>query len=299
MIIGDKEITRNGPIFKIAEIGINHNGSIETAKQMIDLAKICGFDAVKFQKKVPEMCVPDSEKNKIKETPWGEMSYLKYKKKMEFGEKEFTEINNYCKEKDIVWFASVWDLPSIDFLEKFDVPCYKIPSAHLTNRELLLKLKSLKKPLLISTGMSTETEIKEALKILDSAELVVLHCNSSYPAKDEELNLNYINKLQLDYPEHVIGYSGHELGISATLVAAVFGAKVIERHITLDRAMWGTDQAASIEFSGMRRLSRDLDKLNVWLGDGIKRVTENEKKVKSKLRNVDTLKCTKNSILVE
>lgn len=299
MIIGDKEITRSGPIFKIAEIGINHNGSLETAKQMIDLAKICGFDAVKFQKKTPELCVPKTEKTKIKETPWGEMTYLEYKKRMEFGEKEFTEIDKYCKEKDIIWFASVWDLPSIDFLEKFDVPCYKIPSAHLTNKELLLKLKSLKKPILISTGMSTEEEIRKAMSILKGADLVVMHCNSSYPAKDEELNLNYIKKLQLEYPDFIIGYSGHELGISASLVAAVFGAKVIERHITIDRAMWGTDQAASIEFSGMRRLSRDLDKLNLWQGDGIKRITENEKKVKTKLRNVETLLCEDDSILVE
>lgn len=289
MIIGDREISRNGPIFKIAEIGINHNGSLEIAKQMIDLAKICGFDSVKFQKKVPELCVPESEKNRIKETPWGEMTYLQYKKKMEFNEKEFSEIDKYCKDKDIVWFGSVWDLPSIDFLEEFDTPCYKIPSAHLTNKELLLKLKSLNKPLLLSTGMSTENEIEHAVKVLKGSDLIILHCNSSYPAKDEELNLNYIKKLELDYPEHIIGYSGHELGISATLVAAVFGAKVIERHITLDRAMWGTDQAASIEFSGMRRLSRDLDKLNIWLGNGIKKVTENELKVKKKLRNIDTL----------
>jgi N-acetylneuraminate synthase len=298
MIIGDKEITRNGPIFKIAEIGINHNGSLEIAKQMIDLAKICGFDAVKFQKKVPELCVPESEKDRIKETPWGEMTYLEYKKKIEFNEKEFTEIERYCNEKDIVWFASVWDLPSIEFIEKFDVPCYKIPSAHLTNKELLLVVKSQKKPIFLSTGMSTENEIEKAINVLKGSELVIMHCNSSYPAKDEELNLNYIKKLQMDYPENVIGYSGHELGISATLVAAVFGAKVIERHITLDRAMWGTDQAASIEFSGMRRLSRDLDKLSIWSGDGIKKVSENEQKVKKKLRKVETLLSSKETALV-
>ncbi|UCD13728.1 MAG: N-acetylneuraminate synthase family protein [Thermoplasmatales archaeon] len=287
--IGNKKISRNGPIFKTAEIGINHNGSVEIAKQLIDLAKICGFDAVKFQKKVPELCVPETEKNRLKETPWGEMTYLEYKKKLEFGGNEYSEINDYCKEKGIIWFASVWDVPSVEFLEKYNVPCYKIPSAHLTNKELLLKVKSLKKPIIISTGMSTEDEIKKAVMLLEGAQVMVMHCNSGYPAKDDELNLNYIKKLLKDYPDLVIGYSGHELGISATLVAAVLGAKVIERHITLDRAMWGTDHAASIEFSGMRRLSRDLDKLSVWAGDGVKKVTETEQIIKKKLRNVETL----------
>lgn len=287
--IFDKIISDNSPVFFAGEIGINHNGSLETAKQIIDLAKICELDAVKFQKRTLELCVPDKIKNRIKETPWGDMTYLEYKKKIEFDEIEYKEIDRYCKEKNIIWFGSVWDEPSVDFLEKFHVPCYKIPSAHLTNRELLEKIKDLDKPIFLSTGMSTEKEIEKAVNILDDNDLIIMHCNSSYPAQNGELNLNYIKKLQNKFPDKIIGYSGHEEGISASLIAANLGAKVIERHITLDRAMWGTDQAASIEFSGLRRLSRDLKKLPLWLGDGKKKVYDSEKKVKEKLRLKNTL----------
>jgi len=289
IIIGDKKISENNPIFFIGEIGINHNGSIDIAKQIIDLASICNVDAVKFQKRTPELCVPDNVKNRIKETPWGEMTYLDYKKRIEFGEKEYKKIDKYCKEKNIIWFASPWDCPSVDFLEKFDVPCYKIASALLTDKELLGKIKSLDKPVFLSTGMSTEKEIDKAVDILGEKDLVIMHCNSSYPAKNGELNLKYITKLKEKFPDAIIGYSGHEEGISASLIAANLGAKVIERHITIDRAMWGTDQAASIDFSGLRRLVRDLKKLPVWIGDGEKKVYESEKKIKEKLRRKDTL----------
>jgi N-acetylneuraminate synthase len=287
--IRNKTITREGSVFFIGEIGINHNGSLEIAKQIIDIAKIYGVDAVKFQKRVPELCVPEDQKNLPKETPWGTMTYLEYKKRMEFGEREYKEIDRYCKEKGIIWFASPWDMPSIDFLEKFDVSCYKVPSAKLTDKDFLLKLKSLKKPIILSTGMSTENEIKKAVEILYGSDLVIMHCNSSYPAKDGDLNLNYIKKLLKEFPEHIIGYSGHEQGITASIAAATLGATVVERHITLDRAMWGTDQAASIEIEGIRRLSRDLHKVNTWLGNGNKIVTEDEEKIKKKLRNVDNL----------
>jgi N-acetylneuraminate synthase len=287
--IGDKLISEDSPVFFIAELGINHNGSIDNAKKLIDLASICEVDAVKFQKRTPEICVPENKKNEIRETPWGDITYLDYKKKIEFGEKEYQEIDRYCRLKKLTWFASPWDLPSVDFLEKFDIPCYKIASAKLTDKALLEKVKSLNKPIILSLGMSTEDEIKKAIDLLDNNELILLHCNSSYPAPDEDLNLNYIKILKQKYPKHIIGYSGHELGISASLMAALMGARVIERHITLDRAMWGTDQAASIEFSGLRRLIRDLHKLDLWKGDGIKRVTAQEKIIKAKLRDKDTL----------
>jgi N-acetylneuraminate synthase len=289
MKIRNKMISEKNPAFFIAEIGINHNGSLEIAKQLIDLAKICDVDAVKFQKRTPEICVPNKVRNRIKETPWGEMTYFEYKNRIEFGEKEFKDIDRYCKEKNIIWFATPWDLPSVDFLEKFDVPCYKIASAHLTNKKLLEKIKELNKPVFLSTGMSTEKQIEKADEVLNETDHAILHCNSSYPAVDNELNLNYITILKQKFPESIIGYSGHEEGISASLIAANLGAKIIERHITLDRAMWGTDQAASLEFSGLRRLVRDIKKLPTWLGDGEKRVYDSEKLVRDKLRSIDDL----------
>jgi len=287
--IREKIISATSPIFFIAEIGINHNGSLDNAKKLIDIANICGTDAVKFQKRTPDICVPEYKKQMIYETPWGEIPYIDYKKKIEFWDAEYKEIDNYNRLKNLIWFASPWDLLSVDFLEKFNVPCYKIPSAKLTDRELLEKISSLNKPIFLSLGMSTEEEIEKAVEILKDDELILLHCNSSYPAPDIDLNLNYILTLREKYPEHIIGYSGHEYGISASLVAANLGAKVIERHITLDRAMWGSDQAASLEFSGLRRLIRDLRKLELWKGDGIKKVTEAEKIIKEKLRNINTL----------
>jgi len=287
--IRNKVISEDSPVFFIAEIGINHNGSLKNAKKLIDMADLCEVNAVKFQKRTPEICVPDDKKSQIRETPWGDITYIEYKKKIEFGMEEYKEIDEYCKSKDLIWFASPWDLPSLNFLEKFDLPCYKIASAKLTDRKLLEEVSRLNKPVFLSVGMSTNKEIEKAVNILDQRPLVIMHCNSTYPAPDKELNLNYIKTLKQRYPDHIIGYSGHELGISASLIAAQLGAKVIERHITLDRAMWGTDQAASIEFSGLRRLVRDLKKLEVWKGSGKKVITEREKVVKQKLRNKDTL----------
>lgn len=285
----DKVISEKSPILFIGEIGINHNGSLEIAKKIIDITTIVGVDLVKFQKRTPEICVPEHKKYQIYNTPWGDIPYIEYKKKIEFGEAEYEEIDRYCRSKKMIWFASPWDLPSVDFLERFDIPCYKIASAKLTDRELLEKVSKLDKPIFLSLGMSTEEEIEKAIKILKNNDLILMHCNSSYPASDDELNLNYILSLKIKYPENIIGYSGHELGISASLIAADLGAKVIERHITLDRAMWGSDQAASISFSGLRRLIRDLKKIEIWKGNGIKKVTEAEKIVKEKLRDKNTL----------
>ena len=240
--------------------------------------------------KQPHTNVFQKKKKKvIYETPWGDIPYLEYKKKVEFEEEEYKEINRYIYDnsKNIIWFASPWDLPSVDFLERFNIPCYKIASAKLTDRELLEKISKLNKPIFLSVGMSTEEEIEKAINILNDNELVLLHCNSCYP--DTDLNLNYIRKLKTKYPDHIIGYSGHEYGITASIIAAQIGAKVIERHITLDRAMWGSDQAASLEFSGLRRLVRDLRKITLWEGDGIKKVTKGEIVVRDKLRNINTL----------
>ncbi len=287
--IHDKIISEDSePIF-IGEIGINHNGSVEIAKKIIDMAKTCGVDFIKFQKRTPELCVPEEVRDRIKETPWGDMTYFEYKKRMEFGYEQFKIIDQYCKKNQIIWFASVWDNPSIQFMEKFNPPCYKIPSAKLTDKELLAELKNLGKPIMLSTGMSTEEEIDKAVNFLNNTKLIIMHCNSSYPAKHSELNLNYIKILKNKYPNHIIGYSGHEEGITPSIIAALLGAKVIERHITIDRAMWGTDQSASIEFSGLRRLVRDLKLLNTWLGDGVKKLYESEIIVKQKLRDKETL----------
>ncbi|MFW6046672.1 MAG: N-acetylneuraminate synthase family protein [Candidatus Woesearchaeota archaeon] len=288
--LGNKIIDENSKPFFIAEIGINHNGSLELAKQMIDMAAMLGADAVKFQKKNPDLCVPEKKKNMPKETPWGDTTYVEYKKMLEFGEKEFTEIERYCREKGIMWGASVWDEESFDFIERFDIGFHKIPSAKLTDKGLLEKFKTSKKPVILSVGASDLEQTRKAVNLLeDTNELAILHCNSAYPAKDEELNLKVIETLRKEFPNKIIGYSGHEEGITASVIAATLGAKIIERHITLDRAMWGTDQAASVEFSGLRRLLRDLHKVDVWLGDGEKTVYESEKKMMEKLRNKDTL----------
>jgi len=286
----DKTISEKDPVFFVAEIGINHNGSLKTAKHLIDIAAMLGADAVKFQKRTPEICVPKHQRNIPRETPWGRMTYFEYKKRMEFGEKEFKEIDRYCKKKGIMWSASAWDIPSLVFLKKFDLPFYKVASAKLTDKELLHEMKKTKKPIFLSTGGSTIEQIEKAVSLLeDTNPLVIMHCNSAYPANDEELNLNVIETLKNKFPQHIVGYSGHEKGISASLIAAVLGAKVIERHITLDRTMWGSDHAASLEFPGLRRLIRDLKKIHIWRGHGIKKVYETEKKIMEKLRDKNTL----------
>lgn len=277
-------ITDDWPVYFIAEIGINHNGDIELAKKLIDVACLCGCNSVKFQKRTPELCVPENKKNELRETPWGTMTYLEYRKRMEFGEKEFKIIDSYCRQKNITWFASPWDIPSLQFLESFNVPCHKIPSALLTDENLLEATKNTGKPVFLSTGMSTECEIDHAINILSEVPLIVLHCNSSYPADAAELNLNVVENLKKKYPNCIIGYSGHERGYTASIAAAMMGARVVERHITLDRAMWGSDHAASLEFDALRRLVRDLRLLPTWLGDGQKKVYPSELILMEKLR---------------
>jgi N-acetylneuraminate synthase len=274
------------PVFITAEIGINHNGSLEIAKKLIKGAKAAGCNAVKFQKRTPEICVPKDQWLVERETPWGRMTYIDYRHKVEFSKDDYAGIDKYCTEKDITWFASCWDEEAVDFIEQFDVPIYKTASASLTDTELLLKHKALNKPVIISTGMSTMQEIETAEKIFDGKNILIAHSTSSYPCPNENLNLKMITTLREKYPSIPIGYSGHETGLAPTWAAVALGACFIERHITLDRAMWGSDQAASIEVNGFNRLVRNIRDIEMALGDGIKRVYPSEMSSRKKLRKI-------------
>jgi len=282
--IGNKWVGKGELPFIVAEIGINHNGDLNLAKKLIDMAVFAGCDAVKFQKRTIELVYTPEELAKERESPFGTTNG-DLKRGLEFGEKEYQEIDRYCKERGIIWFASPWDVRSVDFLEKFNVPCYKIASPCLTDDELLKYVKSKGKPIILSTGMSTEEEIKRAVKILGEKNLVVLHCTSTYPSKLEELNLKVIHWLKKEF-NCPVGYSGHETGIVEPVMAVVLGACVVEKHITLDRAMWGSDHAASLEPNGLNRLVRDIRNLPICLGNGEKRVFESEIPILQKLRRV-------------
>ncbi len=271
----------------IAEIGINHNGYIDMALDMIGYAKKYGADVVKFQKRNPEICVPKNQRNKIKQTPWGDMTYIEYKHTIEFGKEEYDKIDKYCKEKGIKWTASVWDKDSLDFIMQYDVPFIKIPSALITNLKLLEYIAKTEKPIVMSTGMSNEAEVLNAVGVFMKYknDLTVLHCNSSYPCPDNEVNLNAIKTLRLLLPPKIkIGYSGHEKGIEACLIARAFGAETIEKHVTLDPLLWGSDQAASITFEELGRLSSLLNRANNWLGNGHIECHESEKTKRLSLR---------------
>ncbi len=274
-------------IYIIAEIGINHNGDMTIAKKLIDIAKVAGCDVVKFQKRNPDVCVPEHQKTIMRDTPWGRMTYLDYKYKVEFNQNQYDEIDIYCKEKDIKWSASPWDLDSLDFLNQYDIPFIKIPSALLTDLELIKESVKTGKKIIISTGMSTIEEIDNAVdtikKVNAEAQYAILHCNSTYPAPNDELNLNCIKTLKDKYNCEV-GYSGHEFGLTTTIASVCLGATIIERHITLDRTMWGTDQMCSVEPQGLIKLVRGIKELNKALGDGEKIVTETEKPIREKLR---------------
>ncbi len=276
------------PNYIIAEIGINHNGSLEIAKKLIDVAKAAGCDAVKFQKRTPEKCVPAEVRDKMRETPWGYITYLEYRYKVEFGEEEFTQIDNYCRAQKIDWFVSCWDPDSVAFIQKFNTPCIKIPSASLTDKELLESIRDTGVPVMLSTGMSNSEQIDAAIKVLGTKNLLLAHATSTYPCPKEELNLRMITTLREKYP-CPIGYSGHEVGLATTLAAVALGASFLERHVTLDRAMWGSDQAASIEPGGLKRLVKDVRNVELALGDGKKRVYESEVIAASRLRLKDTL----------
>jgi len=281
--LGGQMVGDGYPTYIIAEIGINHNGSVEIAKDLIKAAVDAGVDAVKFQKRTPEICVPDHQKAQMRDTPWGYISYLDYRYKVEFNLSQYQEIDAYCKQLGIPWLASAWDIPSLEFIDAFNPPAHKVPSALLTDHKLLRAIKGTGKPVILSTGMSTMNEIHEAVAILGTESLLVCHTTSSYPCPPEELNLKMIETLwqTFDIP---IGYSGHEVGLVPSALAVALGACLVERHVTLDRAMWGSDQAASVEPHGMRTLVKYIRVTEKALGDGEKRVYESEKSSLEKLR---------------
>jgi N-acetylneuraminate synthase len=283
--IGDRLIGDNHPAYIVAEIGINHNGDLEIAKRLIDAAVDAGVDAVKFQKRTPELCVPDDQKGLMRDTPWGYISYLEYRYRTEFGYEDYCEIDRYCKEKNVVWFASVWDEGSVDFLEQFTPACYKIPSACLTDHNLLRHMRLTGRPLILSTGMSTMQQINETVGIIKQDNLLITHATSTYPCDPAELNLNMIRTLRETF-NCPIGYSGHEVGLIPSVVAVALGACLVERHITLDRAMWGSDQAASVEPGGFERLVKYIRVTELSLGDGQKQVYASELPSLRKLRRV-------------
>lgn len=271
--------------YLIGEIGINHNGSLNLAKKIIDLAKSNNFDAVKFQKRTPDISTPEDQKNKLRETPWGEISYLKYKKKIEFNINQYSQIDKYCKQKKIDWFVSCWDVESFLLMKKFKFKYHKVASAMLTNHKLLNAISKSKVHTLISTGMSTYKNIDDAIKIFkrNKCKFTLLHCVSTYPANENDLNLNCIKTLKKKY-RCPVGYSGHESSVSPSIVAYLLGASIIEKHITLDRSMWGTDQSASLSNDGMKILSDTLIKIPAMLGTGKKKILKDEIPIAKKLR---------------
>ncbi|MEV1246749.1 N-acetylneuraminate synthase family protein [Nonomuraea sp. NPDC049750] len=280
VLVGDGE-----PVYVIGEIGINHNGDLDLARRLIDVAADAGCQAVKFQKRTPAICVPEAQKGQIRQTPWGEMTYLEYKERTEFGYDEYRQIAKYCDERGLHWFASPWDVPSIDFLEEMDVVAHKIASASVADHELLRALAATGKPLMLSTGMSTLSEIDQAVEILGTDKLIMMHATSTYPLPPEEANLRTITTLKERYGVPV-GYSGHERGLQISLAAVTLGAVCVERHITLDRTMWGSDHAASLEPSGLEHLVRDIRIIEQAMGDGVKRVFPGEEAPKARLRRV-------------
>jgi YrbI family 3-deoxy-D-manno-octulosonate 8-phosphate phosphatase len=273
-------IGKGHPCYIIAEIGINHNGSLETAKQLIDEAVTAKADAVKFQKRTPEICVPKDQWELMRDTPWGRITYIDYKRKTEFGIAEYAAIDQYCKKLGIDWFVSAWDAPSVDFMERFDTVIYKLASASLTDFELIQRILETGKPLMLSTGMSTMKEIEDTMAYINAFDanypLFIAHATSAYPCPPHELNLKMIQTLEAKYSGIPIGYSGHETGLATTVAAVAMGATFVERHFTLDRAMWGSDHAASVEPQGFQRMVRDIRDVEIAAGDGVKKVYESE-----------------------
>lgn len=282
--LGDKLVGEGQPAYIIAEVGINHNGSLDIAKQLIDVAVDCGCDAVKFQKRTIEVVYTAEELAKPRENPFGPTNG-DLKRGLEFGYEQYKEIDRYCKEKGIAWTASCWDEGSVDFIEQFKPSFYKIASASLTDDNLLRHHKKLGRPLVISTGMSDLKIIDHAIEVLGKKDLIILHCTSTYPSQPQELNLRGIETLKKHFGVP-IGYSGHEVGLSTSVAAAVLGACIIERHITLDRSMWGSDQAASVEPQGFKRMVRDIRTIESAMGDGVIRIYDSERPIISKLRRV-------------
>lgn len=283
--IGDNLVGEGQPVYVIGEIGINHNGDVDIARKLIDVAATAGVQAVKFQKRTPEISTPDAQKNQIRSTPWGDMTYLAYKERVEFGRKEYEIIAKHAADRGIQWFASPWDVPSVAFLEDLNVVTHKVASASVTDVELLKALAETGKPIILSTGMSTLEQIDKAVEILGTDKLIIMHATSTYPLPPAEANLRTIQTLRERY-QVPIGYSGHERGLQISLAAVTLGAVTVERHITLDRTMWGSDHAASLEPNGLNSLVRDIRILEEALGDGVKRVFPGELAPLSRLRRV-------------
>lgn len=286
VVIGDHTIGDGTPVYVIAEIGLNHNGDVDNAKKLIDVAVDAGAQAVKFQKRTPDIATPEHMKQTPRETPWGTMTYLEYRYRVEFEKPEYTEIAAYAKDKGVDWFASPWDEPSVDFLEEMGVTTHKVASASVTDLGMLRKLAATGKPIILSTGMSTLEQIDTAVEILGTDKLVIMHATSTYPLPPEEANLRTIHTLKERY-QVPVGYSGHEPGLQISLAAVALGAVAVERHITLDRTMWGSDHAASLEPKGFETLVRDIRIIETALGDGVKRIFPGELAPLSKLRRVD------------
>ena len=284
--IGDRPVGPSHPVYVTAEIGLNHNGDIDTCLQLIDVAGAAGADAAKFQKPTPTICTPRDQWDVERETPWGRMTYIDYRHRIEFGVDEFVVIDEYCRDKGIQWFASPWDLPSVEFLNDFEVPVHKIASACLTDDDLLRAVRAYGRTVILSTGMSTSAKIRHAVEVLGSNNVILCHATSTYPAANDELNLRMIETLATEFPNVPIGYSGHERGLQTTVAAAALGASFLERHITLDRTMWGSDQAASLEPAGLSPLGRDGRVVGEALGDGVEGVCEGEYAAMRKLRRV-------------
>jgi len=272
-------------VMLVAEVGINHNGDINLAKKLIDVASFSGCDFVKFQKRTVDLVYSQEELDKYRESPWGTTN-REQKYGLELGRGAYDEIDRYCRGKGIGWFASPWDIKSVEFLERYEPPFYKVASASLTDLELLRCIGETKSKVILSTGMSTKVELDRALDIIGDKVEYILACTSTYPTLDEEMNLRFINTLQSQYPEYKIGFSNHSPGVQYTIIAAALGAKMLEFHITLNRAMYGSDQAASIEPEGVLKISKHVRNLEKAMGNGKWTVFESEEKIKQKLRKV-------------
>ncbi|MDQ1547626.1 MAG: N-acetylneuraminate synthase [Actinomycetota bacterium] len=282
--IGGVAIGSDEPVYVIAEIGLNHNGDVELAKKLIDVAADSGAQAVKFQKRTPAISTPEHMKNTPRETPWGTMTYLEYRYRVEFDREQYIEIGDYATLRGLSWFASPWDEVAVDFLEDLQVVAHKVASASVTDIAMLEALARTGKPIILSTGMSTLEQIDRAVEVLGTDNLVILHATSTYPLPPEEANIRMITTLQERYVGVPIGYSGHERGLQISIGAVALGAVAVERHITLDRTMWGSDHAASLEPVGFEHLVRDIRVLGEAMGDGVKRIYPGELAPLAKLR---------------
>lgn len=286
--LGEYAVGENTMPYFIAEIGINHNGDMQIAKRLMDAAFSIGWNCVKFQKRVPDIAVPEEQKSVMRDTPWGRMTYLEYKKHVEFGKKEYDYIDAYCKEKPIAWTASPWDMPSLDFLLQYDIPFIKLASATNGSENLIEAACKSGKPIVMSCGMCTQEELDKAVNLLEkhgNGDYILMHTNSTYPARHDRLNLSFIKTLKERYG-CIVGYSGHEEDLMPSVLAAALGAKLIERHVTINHDLWGTDQKASLEINAMYLLYHRCEGVSEMLGNGIKTLDEDEMKVRTKLRNV-------------